>query len=165
MHFLTLQTPAALNAHVLSDHNTFAPCSGSRVFQTSEGFESNAPEIWAADSSSPHPLTWPCFGEALGISCFSLPRLTEGAWAAIAQVVLAIWFHISGSHLTQGSILETIRDVLLEGWGGKEDLSFPPPQDFRTDWSQLQPLCHCTLLYHWVAAPSLPQSGTPASLG
>lgn len=34
-----------------------------------------------------------------------------------------------------------------------------------SDWSRVQPLCHCTLPHQWVPAPSLPQSGTPASLG
>lgn len=40
---------------LLADRPALPLGTGSRVFHTLEGSESNTPEIWAADSGSPHP--------------------------------------------------------------------------------------------------------------
>ena len=169
MHFLTLQTPAALTPPC-SLTARLCPSVGQPHLPNLGGVRIQRPQDAGSRLQLPPPphVASPVWGWS------RLPRLGEGAWAATARVLSAIRFYShSGSRLTQGPILETIRDVLhclfsfCRGGGGKEGLS---PPLLRTDGSRSETgagpsLCHCTLLYQWVPAPSLSQSGTPASLG
>lgn len=45
----------ARRLRLLADRPALPLGTGSRVFHTLEGSDSNAPETWAADSGSPHP--------------------------------------------------------------------------------------------------------------